>query len=49
VAPAPPAAKAPGAPASIEQRLLRLKNLHDQALITDEEYADKRREILDQL
>ena len=34
---------------SIEERLLRLKRLHEQDLITDEEYARKRHEILDQL
>lgn len=41
----PPASAAP----SIEERLLRLKRLHEQDLITDEEYARKRHEILDQL
>jgi hypothetical protein len=44
------AAKSPGsAPPSIEERLVRLKRLHEQALITDEEYKRKRDEILDQL
>ena len=43
---APPAAeKAPTA----EERLLRLKRLHGQGLITDEEYSRKRKEIIDQL
>jgi len=34
---------------SIEERLLRLKRLREQDLITDEEYERKRNEILDQL
>ena len=34
---------------SIEERLLRLKRLREQDLITDEEYKRKRNEILDQL
>jgi hypothetical protein len=34
---------------SIEERLLRLKRLREQNLITDEEYHRKRNEILDQL
>jgi hypothetical protein len=34
---------------SIEERLLRLERLHEQNLITDEEYQRKRNEILDQL
>ena len=38
-----------GASPSIEERLLRLKRLHEQDLITDEEYKRKRNEILDQL
>ena len=32
-----------------EERLSRLKRLHGQGLITDEEYARKRKEIIDQL
>jgi hypothetical protein len=44
------AAKSSGsASPSIEERLLRLKRLHEQDLITDEEYKRKRDEILDQL
>jgi hypothetical protein len=48
------AAPSPGAPAanpapSIEERLLRLKRLREQDLITEEEYKRKRSEILDQL
>ncbi len=38
-----------GASPSIEERLLRLKRLREQDLITDEEYKRKRNEILDQL
>jgi len=34
---------------SIEERLLRLKRLREQDLITEEEYTRKRREILEQL
>jgi hypothetical protein len=37
------------ASSSIEERLLRLKRLREQDLITDEEYKRKRNEILDQL
>ena len=40
---------ATGAPASIEERLRRLKHLREQDLISDEEYDRKRSEILDQL
>ena len=47
---APGAAKpSGGASPSIEERLLRLKRLREQDLITDEEYKRKRNEILDQL
>jgi hypothetical protein len=35
--------------ASIEERLLRLKRLRDQDLISDEEYRRIRNEILNQL
>jgi len=38
-----------GASPSIEERLLRLKHLREQDLITKEEYDRKRKEILDQL
>src|SRR5260221_7866071 len=38
-----------GASPSIEERLLRLKHLREQDLITEEEYDRKRNEILDQL
>ena len=34
---------------STTERLQELKRLHDQRLITDEEYETKRRQILDQL
>jgi len=36
-------------PQGIEQRLMALKDLHDKGLITDEEYAAKRKEILGEL
>jgi len=49
-APSTGAAKPSGsASPSIEERLLRLKRLREQDLITDEEYNRKRNEILDQL
>jgi hypothetical protein len=38
-----------GTSPSIEERLLRLKQLREQDLITEEEYDRKRKEILDQL
>jgi len=38
-----------GASPSIEERLLRLKHLREQDLITEEEYDRKRKDILDQL
>lgn len=38
-----------GANASIEARLLSLKDLHDKGLITRDEYRSKRQELLDQL
>jgi hypothetical protein len=57
--PAPPAAAAPTAApaaprtpagsASAEERLTTLKRLHEKGLITDEEYQQKRREILQAL
>ncbi len=43
------AATSGSASPSIEERLLRLKRLREQDLITDEEYNRKRNEILDQL
>lgn len=51
-APAPAAAARPVAPASadeIEQRLLTLKRLRERNLISEEEYQQKRREILQAL
>lgn len=45
---APPSVAAP-APASLEQRLRTLKSLHAQGLISDEDYAHKRRELLGDL
>jgi hypothetical protein len=44
-----PATASGSASPSIEERLLRLKSLREQELITDEEYKRKRNEILDQL
>jgi hypothetical protein len=34
---------------SVEQRLSILQALHEKKLITDEEYAAKRKQILDEL
>ena len=51
-APAPAPAARPAAPASadeIEQRLLTLKRLRERNLISEEEYQQKRREILQAL
>ncbi|HET7793906.1 MAG TPA: SHOCT domain-containing protein [Rhizobacter sp.] len=50
-APTPAAAPAPAAarPADAEQRLETLKRLRERNLITEEEYQQKRREILQQL
>lgn len=58
-APAAPAAAAPAAPAlrprdpgfadEVEQRLLTLRRLRDRGLISEEEYQQKRKEILQQL
>jgi hypothetical protein len=42
-------APAPGYYESFEQRLATLKRLREQNLITEEEYRNKRQEILDQL
>jgi hypothetical protein len=33
----------------VEDRLLRLRHLHDEGLITDKEYRDRRRVILEEL
>lgn len=43
--PSPEAVPAP----SIEERLVRLRSLHERGLITDEEYRAKRQEMLDRL
>lgn len=53
-APAPGAPKAapapaPAAPSALEERLLRLKRLRDQNLITEEEYARRKAELLREL
>lgn len=53
-APLPPAAAPlPGSPAAVadeaEQRLTTLKRLRDKGLITEEEYQQKRREVLQKL
>ena len=34
---------------SVEDRLKKLQSLHQQALITDEEYEKKKQEILDEI
>lgn len=48
--PAPTAADAPAAPSrTARERLKLLKSLHDDGLITDEEYGRKRREVLETL
>ena len=54
VLPAPPAGPPGSAPSherkpSIEERLMRLDGLKEKGLITDEEYRQKRRAILDEL
>ncbi|MFM2058941.1 MAG: hypothetical protein RLY71_3326 [Pseudomonadota bacterium] len=49
VSAAPPSVAPPASapvPASLEQRLRTLKSLHAQGLISDEDYAHKRRELL---
>jgi hypothetical protein len=38
-----------GEPASIEERLARLKNLCDKGLISSEEYSEKRMRLLDEI
>lgn len=53
-APAPGVPKAapapiPAAPSTLEERLLRLKRLRDQNLITEEEYARRKAELLKEL
>jgi hypothetical protein len=35
-------------PVSLEERLQMLKRLRDQALITEEEYSAKKKQLLDQ-
>lgn len=45
----PDAAAAPPEGGAVEQRLQQLRSLYDQRLITQEEYEEKRKEILDQL
>ena len=48
-APAPaPAAAAPSSSASADERLRKLKKLHDDGLITDEAYQKKQQEILNE-
>lgn len=48
-APAPAARPAPASADEIEQRLLTLKRLRERGLISEEEYQQKRREILQAL
>ena len=47
--PAPTPAEPDRAPEAIEARLRQLKAWHEEGLITEEEYEDKRREVLDRL
>jgi len=47
--PAPTPAPAPAGTQSVEQRLSTLQSLHEKKLITDEEYAAKKKKILDEL
>ncbi|WP_237715944.1 SHOCT domain-containing protein, partial [Rubrivivax gelatinosus] len=49
VAPAPQRPRDAGFFEEQEQRLRTLKRLHDNGLITDEEYRQKRYEVLQQL
>lgn len=46
---AAPALQPPATPASAEERLTRLRSLHERGLVTDEEYRAKRQAILDGL
>jgi hypothetical protein len=48
-APAPAPRAAPASADEIEQRLLTLKRLRERGLISEEEYQQKRREILQAL
>ncbi|MGY0197037.1 SHOCT domain-containing protein [Leptothrix sp. BB-4] len=47
--PPSPSASDPAGEASLEARLRRLKALHEQGLISDDDYAQKRRSLLDAL
>jgi hypothetical protein len=42
-------ADAPGSAATVEQRMAALKRLHDEGLITEQEYSQKRSQILGSL
>ncbi len=47
--PAPPGPSAAGLSVSAEERLAKLENLRERGLVSQEEYASKRREILSSL
>jgi hypothetical protein len=47
--PPPPAAAAPEAKPNVEDRLRQLDGLRDKGLVTPEEYASKRKAILDEI
>ena len=47
--PAPVSQPAAMASGDIEQRLQRLRGLHEKGLITDEEYAEQRKRVLDSI
>ena len=46
---APEPSVQPGPPPSLEERLAVLKRLHEQGLITEEEYRAKKQQLLDRL
>jgi hypothetical protein len=46
---AQPAQAQPASTGTVEQKLLELKNLHDKGLIDEQEYQNKKKEILDSM
>ena len=46
---AQPAQAQPASTGTVEQKLLELKNLHDKGLIDEQEYENKKKEILDSM
>jgi len=46
---AQPAQAQPASAGTVEQKLLELKNLHDKGLIDEQEYENKKKEILDSM